>query len=106
MSKTKLTVDAGACRFKTEIQGTGSEDYMSAHLVIVSDCPNIKKLAEVMKTVDPMGVVSSRIMDNAVMKLCSEHIPHPACPVPCAIVKAVEVAGGLGVKKNVSMTFE
>jgi hypothetical protein len=106
MSKAKVTVDAGVCRFITVIKATGSDDYMSVDLVIESDCPNVKKLAGAVGTVDAMDTVSSQIVVNKLMNVCSEFIPHPACPIPSAIVKACEVAADLGLKRDVTFKFE
>ncbi|MCL2143594.1 MAG: hypothetical protein FWH44_04985 [Methanomassiliicoccaceae archaeon] len=105
MSESSLTVDAGVCRFKTNIHAV-SDDMMSVALTIESECPNVKKLASELKTADVMDAVASRITDNGVMKVCSNFIPHPACPVPCAIIKACEVAADLGLRRNVTFTFE
>ncbi|MDR0198647.1 MAG: hypothetical protein LBI08_02775 [Methanomassiliicoccaceae archaeon] len=106
MSEAKITVDAGVCRFKTSIHAVGTDDFMTVNLVFSSDCPNIQKLAETMRTVDAIDAVSTAIIDNAVMKECSKFIPHPACPIPSAIVKACEVAADLGLKKDVVFKFE
>jgi len=106
MSESKLTVDAGVCRFRTNVHAVGSDDYMSISLKITSECPNVRKLAAVLKTVDTTDVISSPLLSNCVMIACNEHIPHPACPVPCAIVKACEVASDAALKKTVTITFE
>ena len=105
MSEAKITVDAGVCRFKTTIHAAGQDDF-SVIFTIESDCPNVKKLADGLGPVDAMDAVMSKIADNALMVRCSEFLPHPACPIPCALVKACEVATGLGLKKNVTFTFE
>jgi hypothetical protein len=104
--ETRLTVDAGVCRFKTKIHAKGSDDYMSVDLVIESECPNVQELAAAIGTVDAGEVVCASILDNSVMKACSQFLPHPACPIPCAIVKACEVAGEQALKRTVTFTFE
>ena len=106
MSDAKLTVDAGACRFITTVAASSSDDLMTVRLTITSDCPNVKKLAENIHEADIIETVGSRLLDNPVMKKCSEFIPHPACPVPCAIVKATEVASEQAVKREVTIRFE
>ena len=106
MSEAKLTVDAGVCRFKTTIHAVGSDDYMSVNLTIESDCPNVKNIIGSLKTVDAIEIVSPPLTNNSVMKICDGTLPHPACPVPCAILKACEVASGNALKKNVTFTFE
>jgi hypothetical protein len=106
MSEAKLTVDAGVCRFKTKIHAIGADDYMTIALVIESECPNVKNLGNALKVVDTMDVTANCILQNCVMIACNEHIPHAACPVPCAIVKACEVASDAALKKTVTISFE
>jgi len=106
MSEVKLTVDAGVCRFKTKIHAVGSDDYMSVNLTIESDCPNVKNIIDSLKVVDAIEIVSPPLTNNSVMKICDGALPHPACPVPCAILKACEAASGNALKKNVTFTFE
>jgi len=105
MTDVNITVDAGACRFKTFIQASVQDD-LSVKFTVRSECPNVKNLALMLDIVDAMDVVADRITDNVLMKKCSEFIPHPACPIPCALVKACEVASDLAVKKDAVITFE
>jgi hypothetical protein len=35
----------------------------------------------------------------------SKHCPHPACPVPSGILKAVEVAAGLALPRDASIVI-
>jgi hypothetical protein len=105
MSEVKLSVDAGVCRFKTKIHAVGADDF-TVTFKIESDCPSVRKLAEALGAVDAMDAVSSKIIENGLMAKCSEYLPHPACVIPSALVKAVEVACDLGLKKNVTITFE
>jgi len=105
MTDVNITVDAGACRFKTHIHASVQDD-LSVKFILRSDCPNVKNLAMMLDVVDAMDVVANRIADNVLMKTCSEFIPHPACPIPCALVKACEVASDLAVKKDPVITFE
>jgi hypothetical protein len=53
-----------------------------------------------------MDAVMTCIMDNKLMKKCSEYLPHPACIVPAALVKAAEAACDLGLKKDAGIHFE
>ena len=101
-----MTVNAGVCRFITKIHAIGSDDYMSVRFIIESDCPNVKEFAAAVGDVDSMNAVAAPIMDNELMKRCSEFLPHPACPVPCALVKACEVAIDSALKKDVTFNFQ
>ena len=106
MGDMNMIVDAGACKFVTKIKAVPSEDCMSVTYVIDSDCPSVKNLASELGELESMDIISTRILDNALMKKCNELIPHPACIVPSALVKACEAACGFGVKKDASLHFE
>jgi len=101
-----MTIDAGACRFVTKVKAIPSDNGMGATFVIETGCPSVKELAKNLGEVDAMDAVMSRITENALMKKCSEFLPHPACIVPSALVKACEVACDLGLKKNACIQFD
>jgi hypothetical protein len=50
--------------------------------------------------------VEEAMTKSEIYMLSSEAIPHTACPVPCGIIKAIEVAGGLGLKRDVTIKVE
>jgi len=105
MSKeVKMKVDAGVCRFITDIVGT-TDDGMTIKLNIVSGCPSVKKLAAEFKEVMLFDSISTPITENPIFVACAEHLPHAACVIPSALVKVCEVAGDLGLKKEVTLQF-
>jgi len=106
MSELDMTIDAGACRFITKVKAIPSDDTMSVTFVIETGCPSVKKLASALGECDSMDAVMTCIMDNKLMKKCSEYLPHPACIVPAALVKAAEAACDLGLKKDAGIHFE
>ena len=106
MTDCKLCVDAGVCKMKTII--TAKDNGMGmVEIKLESDCPNILKLSWVLENepLSPYGEVEALFSESSIYKMCDERIPHTACPVPGAIIKALEVAGGLGLKRDVSITF-
>ncbi len=46
------------------------------------------------------------MLETDIYKWASETLPHAACPVPCAMIKAVEVASDMGVKRDVEIKIE
>jgi hypothetical protein len=102
-----MTVEAGICGFTANVHAVGSEDYMSVKMTIESTCPNVKKLADAINgtDVDSIDAISVAVANNKLITKCSEFIPHPACPIPFALVKACEVAGGMALKKEVTIKF-
>ncbi len=105
MPKTTVTVDAGVCKMRTKITAWSTE-MGDVEYTIESDCPKILRLSWSVKPLNPFDVVEVPFKDNPVYLLASEELEHAACPVPCAIVKAIEVASGLGLKRDVSIKIE
>ena len=105
-SSCKVTVDAGVCKMKTVITAVRNEETGMVELDIKSDCPNILKMSWFLKPICAYSEVESDFCESDIYKLADEYLPHTACPVPSGMVKAVEVAGGLGLKRDVHMTIE
>ncbi len=108
--EAKIKVDTGICGFKTVIKAT-SEDNMHVDLKIVSPCEIIKELSSLIKEKTPINAYQelspqkeSVIMGISrtllVTKGCCE-----ACVVPVAVCKAMYVAAGLALPKNVTLEF-
>ena len=45
------------------------------------------------------------ILNNPVYLAAGRHLKHAACPVPAAVLKALEVEAGLNVKKDATIVF-
>jgi len=76
----------------------------SCALTVESDCELVRQLAEALESLDPFQAVGlsgrvSCVLEQA-LGLC-----HAACPVPPAIVKAVEVAAGLALPADVTIAL-
>ncbi|MFT0899313.1 DUF6951 family protein [Candidatus Methanoprimaticola sp. MG2] len=99
-----LCLDAGACRMKVKIIADLDDEY-KVKLNIETNCPNINKIKDKLTVVDPLTEISNSGFAGSSVYEWAKELPHVACPAPCAIVKAVEVAGGLGVKRDVQMNF-
>lgn len=99
-----LDVDAGACRFRTRI--VGKPEGEKVRLVIESDCPCIKELAKDLKGVVIFEALKLPYSDNPVFLKAGKVLRHSTCPVPIAILKCVEAAAGLALKRDVKVEFE
>jgi hypothetical protein len=101
---TRLIVNSGACGFLVAItaeRGAGGKIAIS----LDTDCGMVREMLEDIATLDKMASFAG-ILNNPVYKSASKHLKHPACPVPAAILKALEVEAGLNVPKNVTIAFE
>ena len=107
--KAKIKVDAGICGFKTIITAT-SQDNMHVDLKVVSPCEIIKDLSALYQQKTPLNayeelnpqtesIILNLSRSILVQKGCCE-----ACVVPAAVCKAVHIASGLALPKDV--TFE
>lgn len=102
-----VTVMAGVCAMTTKIHAKMNDD-MSVTLEIETDCPQIKKglEAEPIPVGMPWDEVGVPMIESGIYKWASEHLRHTACPVPCCVIKAIEAAGGLGLKKDPVIKIE
>jgi uncharacterized protein DUF6951 len=104
----RVKVDAGICGFKTVITAN-SEDNMRVELKVVSPCETIKELSSLIKEKTPIDAYQelspqheSIILEISrsllVKKGCCE-----ACVVPVAVCKAIHIAAGLALPKDVTL---
>ncbi len=99
----KVVVDSGVCKMRTLI--TAKEEMGLIHLDIKSDCPNVLKMSWRLQPISAYSEVEANIHDSEIYALANDCIPHAACPVMAGIIKAIEVAGGLGLKRDCSIHF-
>ncbi len=102
---TEVTVNPGICGLKTVIK-VKSDDMQMANVEICTDCPNIKPMEEELKELDAYAECFSKICDSETYKLANKYCRHNSCPVPSAILKAVEVECGLALPKDAEIKIE
>ena len=104
----KVTVDAGICGFTTIIKAT-SEDSMNVDLKVVSPCEIIKSLAEKYQAFTPINAYQelSPQAESIILKVSRPVLVEKgaceACVVPAAVCKAMYVASGLALPKDVTV---
>lgn len=99
---TEVKVNPGVCGFVTCIK-VDSEDMQNATIEIITDCPNIKPMAQELKEVDGYEECFSKFGESKVYELANKYCKHAACPVPTAIIKGIEVACGLALPRDVEI---
>ncbi len=92
----EVYVKPGICGLKSRISAHSS-DMMHADLSIESDCPAILNLAREIKTVDGTKEIFAPFGMSTVFQQARLVLSHAACPVPTAVLKAVEVACGFAI---------
>jgi hypothetical protein len=97
-----VVVDAGVCGHWARVRAEKTTGY-TVRLTIETDCPHVQKIAPEPLEVDAVRQIGLRgglpsLLENA-YACCA----HAACPVPSALIKAVEVAAGLALPADVTM---
>ncbi|MCL5735915.1 MAG: hypothetical protein M1274_10075 [Actinobacteria bacterium] len=95
-----VAIDAGVCGFKTKVTAVKGERY-SVRVGIESECPHVRKLAGEIDEVDALQQIGLRGGLPSILQVAYGHCAHAACPVPSGVVKAIEVAAGLALAKDV-----
>lgn len=104
-ANVSMCVDPGVCKFKTKITTTYDDGVV--HFEFVTECPHVKKLPELIKDgLDPFEALKMPFSTNPVYDACGKVLAHSACPIPSAMIKTVEAAAGLGLKRPVRFDFD
>ena len=88
------------CGLTTKAQAT-AEDMQRVRLDIESECAAIRKLAAELPEVNPFEEITKRGSGPRLLAAGQIYCSHTSCPVPAALIKAVEVAAGLDLPKPV-----
>jgi hypothetical protein len=102
-----LEVQAGACGYTAKIT-IHQVDEHHVRVEIDSLCDQITAMNRDLECLQWKGKgheVFRPMNDSAVYRSASTHIRHTACPIPSAILKAIEVEVGAAVPKDVTITF-
>lgn len=100
-----VNVDPGACRLHSQVTGwMGNDGLLRVH--ITSDCRYVVKFGKSLRPMDPMEVLRMPYRENSVYIEGGKTLKHATCAVPLAVLKCLEVAGGMGIKRDVYLTFQ
>ena len=100
---TKAVIQPGACGMPATVEVV-KKDSKTYLLKISSECEMVVKLGREVPELTIMDAFK-RLLDNPVYRKGATCLKHVACPVPSAILKALEVEAGLNLPKDVSITF-
>lgn len=98
----KAIIHAGICGFTTQVITKIEDDVCT--ITLTSECQAINRLGEMLKEVNPYREISTRRGTPQTLEAGMKYCTHAACPVPVGIIKAVEVAAGLALPADVTIT--
>jgi hypothetical protein len=101
---TKVVVTAGAFGFTSVIRAEKAPQ-RSVDVSVDSGCPMVQKMAAEIARLGRHDALVA-IPNNPVYLAAGRHLRHAACPVPAAVLKALEVEAGLNVANDVTIVFE
>jgi len=100
---TKVIVNSGACGFTVTITAEKGKD-KKVLIALDTACEMVQKMLADIATVDHRAALTG-FRDNPVYQSAAKHLKHVACPVPSAILKAIEKEIGMNVSKDVRIEF-
>ena len=100
---TKVIVNSGACGFTVAIKAEKGKE-RKITLSLDTSCEMVQKMLADIATVDGR-VTLVGFRDNPVYQSAARHLKHVACPVPSAILKAIETEAGMNVPKDARIEF-
>lgn len=101
---TKVIVDPGVCGFSTTIE-VANVAKRRVRIAITSDCEMVTKLGESLAEVERWEVFKQHA-DCEIYKDASRCSLHATCPIPIAVLKAIEVEAGLALPRDVVIHFD
>lgn len=102
---TVIKTQCGACGFECTITAAAGEGEEKVNVTIESECPSMAAYGASVAELDPMNEFLFSGGEPLALSAAREHLPHPACVVPVAVIKAVEVTAGLTLPKDASINF-
>jgi len=101
----KARVMAGACGFTSVVKVT-KIGKMKVRVQIISACQYLRSLNADLAEVDCSRNVFGKMVDSVIYQAASKRLKHPDCPVPCAIIKTIQVELGGAIPKDVTIKID
>lgn len=101
----KVVVDPGICSFIATIEATALSD-RAARVTVTSNCEKAVEAGALLKEIDWFSILRKQGDSYSAYRDAMLGMKHAACPVPVAILKAVEAELGFALPKDVSFKIQ
>ena len=100
MGKATARISPGICGSETIVEADTVGD-MQVRVCVTSDCERVQQLGEQLS--EPIGIraLFGPYDQTFAVRTAAQFRLHSCCPVPCGLVKAIEVAAGLALPADV-----
>lgn len=102
---TKVKVSAGACGFTSVIKVT-RKNKTKVKVEIFSACKDLRSMSDDFNELDWHSGVFVKMTESAIYQSAAKRLIHADCPVPCAIIKAIQIEVDAMLPTDVSMKFD
>jgi hypothetical protein len=99
---TKVEVEPGNCGMLAVITAE-SEDGQTVRLSVDTKCPHVAAAMGEIEEVDGFVEPTLPPGESVIYSELATRCRHSACPVPSAVIKAVEVEAGLALPQDVTI---
>ncbi|UCH35528.1 MAG: hypothetical protein JSV65_04025 [Armatimonadota bacterium] len=100
-----VTVNPGNCNFTARIEASADADG-NVRISLASECPRAQDFAAQAGALSATCAAGWKCAGFFVYEPAAKANLHPACPIPTAVLKALEVAAGLALPQDVVIRFE
>ncbi len=101
----QVSVNGGNCGFNSTIT-VEKIDRSTVRVSVQSDCEHVQKMNPDLTSLDMRQTIFGKMINSLVYQSASQHLRHAACPVPTAILKAIEVELKMALPKDIVIHFE
>lgn len=102
---TRVMAEPGICGFSCVIEVQRKAYTQGSIKVIESECKQIQRLSKDLKEIS-LTELFKPITQNPAYLFARRAGCHPSCPIPMAILKAIEVAMDMALPRDVVIKFE
>lgn len=99
MSKVKTIVEPGACGLNVVVLAE-LNDRQLLNIDFHTACKFVTGMKDEFKELNWKKGIFSKIHDSYIYEVCSKHLKHVDCPVPCAILKTIQVLLGIALEQE------
>lgn len=100
----RAKVQCGGCGYTAAVRVSKNHDGTVA-VDIDSECAALVELAARLQAVEPYGELGS-MLQTATYQAAGGCLHHSSCPVPTAVLKAIEVEAGVALPSTIEIEIE
>jgi hypothetical protein len=101
----KAMVSAGACGYSAVIEIRKLQGRRLA-VEMSSECTMLQAMAKELRELDWGGGVLQSFATSKVYRAAEKYVRHASCPIPCAVLKTIEVEIGIALPNKVEIEIE